>query len=100
MQANSSNGKFISHLTMNTERIEELLQELIFKQDEIVYRLENMELTIKEKLSDSNYKLDGIQEELNWWEDKPTLAKQLLSALQDIDGSLGNIDISISSLER
>ena len=85
---------------MNTERIEELLQELICKQDDIIHRLEMMESTIEEKLSDSNYKLDGIQAELNWWEDKPTLAKQLLSALQDIDGSLVNIDISISALDR
>lgn len=85
---------------MNTERIEELLQELIYKQDDIINRLEMMESTIEEKLSDSNFKLTQIQEELNWWEDKPSLAKQLLSALEHIDTSLQNIDISISTLDR
>lgn len=85
---------------MNTERIEELLQELIYKQDDIINRLEMMESTIEEKLSDSNFKLTQIQEELNWWEDKPSLAKQLLSALEHIDTSLQNIDISISALDR
>ena len=66
---------------MNTERIEELLERLIDKQDEIISRLDAVESVLEEKLNESNYKLSNIEGELNWWENKPTLAKQLLAAL-------------------
>lgn len=85
---------------MNTDRIEKLLEQLIAKQDDIVYRLEALESVVEEQLQESNDKLSSIQEELNWWEDKPSMAKQLLSALEHIEKSLNNIDISILSLDR
>lgn len=92
---------------MNTERIEELLEKLIAKQDDIIYRLEMLESVVDEKLSEANARLEAssltqesIHEELNWWENKPSLAKQLLSALEHINTSLQNIDISISDLGR
>jgi type I restriction-modification system DNA methylase subunit len=94
-------------ITMNTERIEELLEQLIAKQDDIIFRLETLESVVDGKLDESNgqleasnFKLDSIHEELNWWENKPSLAKQLLSALERIDTSLQNIDTSISMLDR
>lgn len=82
---------------MNTERIEELLERLIDKQDEIISRLDTVESVLGNELRESNHRLSNIEDELNWWEDKPTLAKQLLSSLEHIDSSLHDIDISITT---
>lgn len=82
---------------MNTERIENLLEILIDKQDDIIRRLDAVESVLENKLDDSNYKLSNIEEELNWWGDKHSLAKQLLKALEKIDSSLQDIDTSITT---
>lgn len=59
--------------------------------------LSTLESVLEEKLNESNSKLSNIEEELNWWEDRPTLAKQLLAALGTIDSSLHDIDFSINT---
>lgn len=59
--------------------------------------LSTLESVLEEKLNESNSKLSNIEEELNWWEDRPTLAKQLLAALETIDSSLHDIDFSIKT---
>ena len=92
---------------MNTARIEELLEQLISKQDDIIYRLETLETVVgeklgavNEKLEESNSELSSINDELNWWGDKPSLAYRLLSDLETIKASVINIDTSISALDR
>lgn len=106
---------------MNTVRIEELLEQLIAKQDDIICRLEALESVIEEKLEESNrelensnlkleqlnsslensnYKLDSIHDELNWWEERPSLAKQFISVLDRIEVSIHNVEVSVSALDR
>lgn len=82
---------------MDTDRIEELLERLIDKQDEIIRRLESMEAVLEDQLGEVNGHLSAVEEELNWWEDKPTMAKQLLSALEEIDRSVNEVNLSVIS---
>ena len=39
---------------MDTTGIEELLEELVGKQDELISRIESLELTVKEQLTEAN----------------------------------------------
>jgi len=83
---------------MDTDRIEDLLERLIEKQDDIIRRLESMEATLDARLEEANARLSNVEEELNWWQDKPTLAKQLLSALEGIDRSVNNLSVISSGV--
>lgn len=82
---------------MDTDRIEELLERLIDKQDDNIRRLESVEAVLEDQLGEANGHLSAIEEELNWWQDKPTMAKQLLSALEDIDRSVNEVNLSVIS---
>lgn len=82
---------------MDTDRIEDLLERLIGKQDDIIRRLESIETVLDAQLGEANVRLSRVEEELNWWEDKPTLAKQLLSALEHIDRSVNEVNLSVIS---
>ncbi|TDP80863.1 hypothetical protein EV672_11078 [Aquabacterium commune] len=82
---------------MDTDRIEDLLERLIDKQDDIIRRLESIETVLDAQLGEANVRLSRVEEELNWWEDKPTLAKQLLSALEHIDRSVNEVNLSVIS---
>ncbi|GFO57560.1 hypothetical protein GMSM_45670 [Geomonas sp. Red276] len=79
---------------MDTTRIEELLECLIGKQDEIISRIESLESTVYQQLADSNqgisdlkYNMSQIYDELVWWGDGHSLAKQVLSALDNIESA-------------
>ena len=77
---------------MDTSRLEELLEQLIGKQDELISRIESLEARIDSQLtevnsniSDLNFSSSQIYEELNWWGEKHSLAKQVLGAMKDIE---------------
>ncbi len=81
---------------MDTSRIEALLEALIDKQDEIISRLESLEQSVSHdigilsnELSMINTNLDSglsqVHDELNWWGEGHSFAKQVLGALQSID---------------
>lgn len=80
---------------MDTPRLESLLEQLLDKQDE-VSRIESLEATLERNVSDVSigifdprFSVSSIEDELNWWGEKPTLAKQLLGALNGIESSVG-----------
>jgi len=82
---------------MDTSRIEELLERLIDKQDDLIARIDNLETKISDTaynlgvhLSDINFKAEQVYGELNWWGEEHSLAKQLLAALQSIDTSISS----------
>jgi len=75
---------------MNTSKLEALLEQLIDKQDELIQRIESLEETLKEQLIEANENLFEVQcyssqicDELNWWSDAPSFAKELLSAMSE-----------------
>lgn len=83
---------------MDTSRIEELLERLIDKQDDLISRIESLETRISESaydvgmhLHDINDKAGLVYDELNWWGEGQSFAKQLLGALQGIDTSISSI---------
>lgn len=81
---------------MDTSRIEALLEALIDKQDEIITRIEALEQSVSydlgavtNELSTLNTNLSSgisrIHDELNWWGDGPSFAKQVIGTLESID---------------
>lgn len=87
---------------MDTEKIEYLLEQLIDKQDELIHRLENLESTIEIGLSNINNEVSevassskSICEELNWWGDGHSLAKQVLQGLTSIEDAIGSVETQI-----
>ncbi len=81
---------------MDTSRLEELLEQLIDKQDELISRLENLETTVSSQLNETNselvdvrHALSSIHDELNWWGEGHSLAKQMLNALERIENAAG-----------
>lgn len=84
---------------MNTSRLEELLEQLIEKQDELINRIENLENTIGQQLERANNGISQLHEELNWWDGGPSFAKQILSGLSAIELGLSAIEIAVMSNE-
>jgi predicted nuclease with TOPRIM domain len=79
---------------MDTSRLEELLKQLIDKQDELISRIERLEATVEQQLSEANASISELQssssqicDELNWWGEAPSLAKQVLAALDGIESA-------------
>jgi len=79
---------------MDTSRLEELLEKLINKQDELISRIESLEATVEQQLSDANTSISELQssssqicDELNWWGEAPSFAKQVLAALDGIESA-------------
>ncbi len=77
---------------MDTSRLEELLEQLIDKQDELISRIESLEATLEQQFTEANVSISELQssssqiyDELNWWGEGPTLAKQVLAALDGIE---------------
>lgn len=81
---------------MDTSRIEALLEALIDKQDEIITRIEFLEQSVsyglgvvRDELSTLNINLSTgisqIHDELNWWGEGHSFAKQVLGTLESID---------------
>lgn len=82
---------------MDTSRLESLLEQLLDKQDELISRIESLEATVEQQLAETNTNISELQfssskiyEELIWWgeDTNPTLAKQVLRALQGIQSSI------------
>jgi CHASE3 domain sensor protein len=80
---------------MDTSRLEELLEQLVDKQDELISRLEILESTVQDRLSEvhtelvsANHSLSNVHDELNWWGEGASLAKQVLEALSDIKSAV------------
>ncbi|MCK9387708.1 MAG: hypothetical protein M0Q22_04855 [Sulfuritalea sp.] len=78
---------------MDTSRIEALLETLIDKQDEIITRIEALEQSVSYDLgaatselstlnTNLNSGLSQIHDELNWWGEGHSFAKQVLAALE------------------
>jgi len=79
---------------MDTSRLEELLEQLIDKQDELISRIESLEATVEQQLSKANDSISELQssssqicDELNWWGESSSLAKQVLVALDGIESA-------------
>lgn len=79
---------------MDTSRLEELLEQLIDKQDELISRIESLETTMSVQLNEANSELtavkdslSSIHDELNWWGEGHSLAKQVLGALSSIESA-------------
>ena len=77
---------------MDTSRLEALLEQLIDKQDELIARIESLEFTVEQQLTEANSGISElqisssqIQEELNWYGEGPSLAKQVLKTLGEIE---------------
>lgn len=77
---------------MDTEKIEDLLTQLVDKQDELISRIESLESTVQEQLFEVNSGISNlvhsssqIEAELNWWGENPSLAKQILDRLTGIE---------------
>ena len=82
---------------MDTSRLEALLEQLIDKQDELIARIESLEATVEQQLTEANagiVKLQSsssqIHDELNWWGKEHSLAKQVLAALDRIASAVSN----------
>jgi hypothetical protein len=82
---------------MDTSRLEELLEQLLDKQDELLTRLESLESTVEQQLTEANAGISSltnasslIHDELNWWgEGHHSFAKQVLGALAGIESAAG-----------
>ena len=82
---------------MDTSRIEELLELLLDKQDELISRIESLEQTVEQQLSEANNVISNLENsstliytELNWWGEEHSFAKQLLSRLDGIELAVSN----------
>lgn len=82
---------------MDTSRIEELLEQLLDKQDELISRIESLEATIEQQLSEANSSISDLKDsssrvndELNWWGEEHSFAKQLFSRLDAIETATGD----------
>ncbi len=80
---------------MDTSKIESLLQQLLDKHDELIARIECLEATVDQLMSEANRgvsevvtTVSAINDELNWWGEGHSLAKQVLSALDAINCSV------------
>ncbi|MDP3837579.1 MAG: hypothetical protein Q8Q54_01520 [Methylococcales bacterium] len=80
---------------MDTSRLEYLLEQLIDKQDELISRIERLEATVEQQLTEANASISELQssssqiyDELNWWGENPSLAKQVLAALDGIESAV------------
>lgn len=87
---------------MNTEKIEHLLEQLLAKQDELICRIENLESTMETGLTKIDAELSevasssiSIYGEMIWWGEGPTLGKQVLQSLADIETAIGNVESQI-----
>lgn len=104
---------------MNTDRIEYLLEQLVARQSDLIERLDYMETKLSDLLTEANSNLSDIgsqlmqansslqdmesrsietssqlsmiQTELTWWGDDPTLAKEVLSSLNNIETAVSLI---------
>lgn len=81
---------------MNTEKMEYLLEQLLIKQDELISRIEKLESTIEVGLGNVNSEVSDIAsssqrifDELVWWGEGHTLAKQVLQGLTSIEHAVG-----------
>ena len=79
---------------MDTLRLEALLEQLLDKQDNLIARIESLEATVQQQLTEANsgisdltHAASTIHEELNWWGEGHSLAKQLLKALAAIESA-------------
>lgn len=77
---------------MDTSRLEELLEQLIGKQDELISRIQSLELIVEQELTEANASISELQssssqiyDELKWWGEGHSLAKQVLAALEGIE---------------
>ena len=84
-------SNFIKKTFMNTERIEQLLEQLIDKQDNIIDRLDALETTMGDQVQAVRDRLGDIFHELVWWGEEHTLAKQLLESLGRIETAVERI---------
>lgn len=80
---------------MDTSRLEELLVQLIDKQDKLISRVESLETMLEKKLTETNDGLTDLRsissefyEEFNWWSDGHSFAKQVLSSLEGIESEI------------
>ena len=80
---------------MDTSRLEALLEQLIDKQDELISRIESLEATVEQQLTEANVGISEVQssssqiyDELNWWGEGHSFAKQLLAALDGIESAV------------
>lgn len=80
---------------MDTSRLEELLEQLIDKQDELISRIKSLEATVEQQLSEANASISELQssssqicDQLNWWGEDHSLAKQILAALNGIESAV------------
>jgi hypothetical protein len=79
---------------MDTSRLEELLEQLLDKQDELIQRIESLEATVEQQLTEANSRISDLKhsssliyDELNWWGEGHSFAKQILKALDDIEAA-------------
>jgi hypothetical protein len=77
---------------MDTSRLEELLEQLIDVQTQLLSRIDSLETVIEQGLAEANSSISELQssssqifDELNWWGESPSLAKQVLAALDGIE---------------
>lgn len=87
-------------VAMDTSRLEVLLERLIDKQDELIARVENLEFVLTLQVQSTNTCIEDltgvsreIHEELVWWGEGHSLAKELLSRLDAIDSSVCAISL-------
>ena len=80
---------------MDTSRLEELLEQLLDKQDQLIARIESLEATVQQELAEANSGISDlkeassiIHEELKWWGEGESLAKQLLKTLDSIESAV------------
>ena len=81
---------------MDTSRLEELLEQLIEKQDDLISRIENLESTIEQHLVQANHGISLLYDELNWWGKEHSFAKQILSGLSGIETALVDVEVAVS----
>lgn len=72
---------------MASERIEELLEQLVAQNSEIIGRLDDLIFETKE-----------IRSELNWSTDL-SFAKSVYDSLNQIESAIGNSDTTLQSIE-
>lgn len=83
---------------MDTTRLEELLEQLIDKQDELISRIESLEATVEGQLTEANINISSLQIDLSVIRDElsglgeGSLASRLLTALSDIESAVTLIE--------
>jgi uncharacterized phage infection (PIP) family protein YhgE len=84
---------------LDTEKIEDLLAQLIEKQDELISRIASLESTVEQQLSEVNsgisdlaHSSSQINDELNWWGEGSSLAKHIVSGISDLKQTSSQIN--------